>query len=155
MIKKAFKLTQQGIDELRAELDNAVTVMRPEIADRIKSARELGDLSENAEYQIARQDQEKNDGRILELEHILANTEVITTPKSDSKVQIGSTVILKDGGGKEKKFQVVGTIEADPLEGKISDESPIGQALLGKKEGDDVEIKTPAETATYTIADII
>ena len=155
MIKKAFKLTQTGVDELRAELENAITVMRPEIADRIKSARELGDLSENAEYQLARQDQEKNDARISELEHILANTEVITTPKSDSKVVIGSTVVLKGADGKEKKFQVVGTIEADPLEGKISDESPIGQALLGKKEGENVEIKTPAETAVYTIADII
>ena len=155
MIKKAFKLTQEGLDELKAELQNAITVQRPEIAERIKSARELGDLSENAEYQLARQDQEKNDARISELEHILANTEVIVAPKSDSKVVIGSTVVLKGVDGKEKKFQVVGTIEADPLAGKISDESPIGQALLGKKEGEQVEIKTPAETATYTIADIL
>lgn len=155
MIKKAFKLTQEGIDELRAELEHGVNVLRPEIAERIKSARELGDLSENAEYQIARQDQEKNDGRILELEYILANTEVIQKPKSDGKVVIGSTVVLKNADGKEKQFQVVGTIEADPLEGKISDESPIGWALLGKKEGEQVEIKTPVETAVYTVADIL
>lgn len=84
----------------------------------------------------------------------MQNVEVITKPRGDSKVQLGSQVALQDGGGKKKEFQVVGTVEADPLNGKISDESPIGQALLGKKVGDSVEIKTPAETATYKIVDI-
>ena len=80
--------------------------------------------------------------------------QVITAPKSDSKVVLGSTVKLKTESGKAKEFQVVGTVEADPLNGKISDESPIGKALMGKKEGDEVEIKTPIETAVYKIADI-
>lgn len=152
-MKKLFHLTQQGVDELRAELQE-LTALRSVIAERIKTAREFGDLAENAEYQSARQDQEKNDARIAEIDHILANVEIIKKPTSDSKVVLGSTVVLKDTKGKTKEFQVVGTVEADPLAGKISDESPIGQALLGKKEGDTVEIKTPVETVAYTVADI-
>ncbi len=152
-MNKHFRLTQQGVDELRTELE-LLLAKRPIIADAIKTARELGDLSENAEYQSARQEQERNDARITEVENILQNVEVITAPKNDSKVRLGSTVKLQATGGKAKEFQVVGTVEADPLNGKISDESPIGQALLGKKEGDSVEIRTPAETITYTIANI-
>lgn len=153
MIKKQYRLTQAGVDELKAELET-LTKDRGAIADRIKTAREFGDLAENAEYQSARQEQEKNESRISEVEHILLNVEVIKAPKGDSKVQLGSNVKLKDGTGKTKDFQVVGTVEADPLSGKISDDSPIGQALIGKKEGDSVEIKTPAGATTYTIADI-
>jgi len=152
-MKKQFHLTQAGVNELKAELDELVG-LRAQIADRIKTAREFGDLSENMEYSAARQDQERNEARISEIEHILANVQVITAPKSDSKVVLGSTVKLKSSDGKTKEFQVVGTVEADPLNGKISDESPIGQALLGKKEGEEVEIKTPADTTTYTIDDI-
>jgi len=152
-MKKLFHLTEQGVAELRAELEE-LTGLRAEIADRIKTAREFGDLSENAEYGAARQDQERNEARISEIEHILANVQVITTPKSDSKVVLGSTVELKSEAGASKRFQVVGTVEADPLNGKISDESPIGQALLGKKEGENVEIQTPAEKTTYKVVDI-
>lgn len=152
MIHKSFRLTKDGIAELQTELDHLIAE-RSEVADRIKTAREFGDLSENAEYQIARQEQEKNEARISELEHILANVEEIKVPKSGGKVQLGSKVKL-DGNGKAKEFQVVGTVEADPLSGKISDESPIGQALLGKKVGEEVEIKTPADTTTYKITDI-
>lgn len=154
MVGKLFKLTKEGIAELEAERD-ALVKARADVADAIKTAREFGDLSENAEYQTARQHQERNESRISELEHILANAEVIKVTKGDTKVRIGSTVLLRNESGKEKKFQIVGTVEADPLEGKISDESPIGQALLGKKESEEVEIKTPAETATYKIVDIL
>lgn len=152
-MKKLFRLTQEGVDELQAELDTLIG-KRPEIADAIKSARELGDLAENSEYQSAMAEKERNDNRISEVENILQNAEIIKKPKGDSKVQLGSTVKLKASGGKAKEFQVVGTVEADPLNGKISDESPIGQALLGKKEGDSVEIKTPAGTDAYKIVDI-
>ncbi|MEI8338773.1 MAG: transcription elongation factor GreA [bacterium] len=151
-MKKQFKLTQSGIDELKSELDRLVA-KRSEIADAIKSAREQGDLSENAEYQSARSDQEKNETRITEVENILQNVEIIKKPRSDSKIQLGTVVKLK-AGNKEKEFQVVGTVEADPLSGKISDESPIGQAMLGKTVGDIVEITTPAETVKYKITDI-
>ncbi|MGF7228962.1 MAG: transcription elongation factor GreA [Candidatus Saccharibacteria bacterium] len=152
-MKKQFHLTQSGVDELKAELTE-LTGLRSQIADRIKTAREFGDLGENMEYTAARQDQERNEARIAEIEHILANVQVIVAPKSDGKVVLGSTVVLKSKDGKTKQFQVVGTVEADPLNGKISDESPIGQALIGKKEGQEVEIKTPADTTIYTVADI-
>lgn len=152
-MNKLFHLTKQGVEELKAELAELIA-LRTVIADRIKTAREFGDLSENMEYSAARQDQERNEARISEVDHILKNVQVIVAPKSDSKVVLGSTVKLKTEDGKTKEFQVVGTVEADPLNGKISDESPIGKALIGKKEGDEVEIKTPVETATYKIADI-
>ena len=153
MLKKMFRLTQDGVDELKKELAQLVSE-RGEIADRIKTAREFGDLSENAEYQSARGDQEKNESRIQEVQHILQNLEVIKAPKGDSKVQLGSKVKLKSASGKTKEFQVVGTVEADPLAGKISDESPIGKMLIGKHVGDEIEIQTPAETTTYKITDI-
>ncbi|NBU33364.1 transcription elongation factor GreA [bacterium] len=152
-MKKQFKLTQSGIDELKAEVALLIS-QRSEVAERIKTAREFGDLAENAEYSSARQEQEKAENRIGEIENILANVELIKAPRGDAKVQLGSTVALKSDDGKTKQFQVVGTVEADPLNGKISDESPIGQALLGKKSGESVEIKTPADTTTYKITDI-
>lgn len=151
-MKKQFRLTQSGVDELQAEVD-ALIAKRPAIADAIKTARELGDLAENAEYQSARAEQDRTESRISEIENILLNAEIIKKPKGDNKVQLGSVVKLK-GSGKTKEFQVVGTVEADPLSGKISDESPIGQALIGKQVGESVEIKTPADTTTYKIADI-
>lgn len=151
-MKKLFHLTEEGVAELKAELEKLISE-RTEVADRIKTAREFGDLAENAEYQVARQEQEKNEARIAELEHIINNVEIIKSSKGDKKVRLGSKVTL-EGHGKKKEFQVVGTVEADPLEGKISDESPIGQALMGKKVDDSVEIKTPAETATYKIVSI-
>jgi len=152
-MKKQFHLTQQGVNELDKELTE-LTALRSEIANRIKTAREFGDLSENMEYSAARQDQERNESRISEIEHILSNIQVIATSSNASKVTLGSSVKLKSAAGKTKEFQVVGTVEADPLNGKISDESPIGQALMGKKEGEKLEIKTPAETTSYTIVDI-
>ena len=152
-MNKLFHLTKQGVEELKAELEELVG-LRTVLADRIKTAREFGDLGENMEYTAARQDQERNENRITEIEHILKNVQVITRPKGDSKVVLGSSVKLKSENGKAKEFQVVGTVEADPLNGRISDESPIGRALMGKKEGDEVEIKTPAETAVYKIVNI-
>lgn len=151
VMKKTFHLTKEGVAELEKELANLIAA-RANIADRIKTAREFGDLAENAEYQTARNDQDKNESRIAEIEHILQNVELIKKPRGGVKVQLGSFVKLKNH--KTMEFQVVGTVEADPLNGKISDESPIGQALLGKKVGDKVEIKTPAETASYKVVEI-
>lgn len=152
-MKKLFRLTQSGVDELQTELDTIIA-KRSDIAESIRSARELGDLAENSEYQSARQDQERNEARISELEYILQSVEIIEKPKGDSKVQLGSSVKLVSEAGKERQLQVVGTVEADPLSGKISDESPMGKALLGKKLGDDVEINTPADVITYNIVEI-
>lgn len=152
-MKKVFHLTKEGVTELEAERDKLLQ-RRVETAEAIKVAREMGDLAENAEYQSAKQEQEKNDARIDEIEYILANVELIKA-NHGKKVGLGSTVTLKHAdGSKELVFQVVGTIEADPIAQKISDESPIGRALIGKKEGDEVEIHTPAETKTYKIAAI-
>lgn len=151
-MKKPFRLTQSGVDELNDELQSLIA-RRAQLADAIKTARELGDLAENAEYQSARADQERSENRVAEIENILQNVSIIKKPSGAAKVQLGSTVKLKNDG-RTKTFQVVGTVEADPSNGKISDESPIGQALIGKKLGDDVEIKTPAETMLYKIIEI-
>ncbi|OGL37392.1 hypothetical protein A3E49_03790 [Candidatus Saccharibacteria bacterium RIFCSPHIGHO2_12_FULL_49_19] len=151
-MKKLFRLTSSGIDELRDE-HTTLIAQRVHIAERIRQARELGDLSENAEYQTAREEQDRLEARITEVEHILQNAQVIKKPRGDNKIQLGSTVKLKSAGGINKQFQVVGTMEADPLNGKISDESPIGKALIGKKEGDKVVLKNSPDT-TYKIISI-
>lgn len=151
-MQKLFHLTKEGVAELEAERAELLQ-KRVETAEAIKVAREMGDLAENAEYQSARQEQERTDGRIEEIEHILANVEIIKHSKGKA-VGLGSTVTLHDGGKKELVFQVVGTIEADPLAQKISDESPIGKALLGKKEGEEVELVLPAGTQTYKVKSI-
>lgn len=153
-MKKQYHLTKEGIEELKAELEQLIS-KRSEVAEAIRVAREQGDLSENAEYHAAKDEQQVMESRISEIEYILANVEVIAAPKGKKdKVQLGSCVELKGPKGDMKKFQVVGTVEADPLEGKISDESPIGQALMGKQLGDKVEIVTPHETTEYKISSI-
>lgn len=152
-MKKHFHLTEEGIEELNKELKELIAE-RGSIAERIKTARDLGDLSENAEYTSARAEQELTEGRIAEIGHILQNVKAIKKPKGDGQVQLGSNVKLKTEDGKEKVFQIVGTVEADPLNGKISDESPIGKAILGKKEGEKVEIVTPIDTTSHKIVDI-
>jgi transcription elongation factor GreA len=152
MIKKTYRLTQEGVDELKAELKGLVA-QRPQVAERIKHARELGDLSENAEYQTAREEQDRLETRISELDHVLLNAQIIKKTKSDGHVRLGSSVTLKNGG-KALEYQIVGTMEADPSAGKVSDESPIGKALLGKQVGDKAEIKTPAGVHTYKVVEI-
>jgi transcription elongation factor GreA len=151
-MKKQFSFTKEGADEVKEELKN-LKAQRVVIADRIKQARALGDLSENAEYQSAREEQDRLETRISELEHVIANMQIIKKAKTNGHVRLGSNVILK-AAGKTKEFQIVGTMEADPLNGKVSDESPIGRALIGKKQGEKAEIKTAAETRAYTIVDI-
>jgi len=151
-MKKLFRLTQTGLDEIKEELQGLLK-LRVAIAERIKQARELGDLSENAEYQTAREEQDRLETRIGELEHVVGNTQIIKKPRSDGHVGLGSLVKLKAVSGKTQEFQVVGTMEADPLNGKISDESPIGVALMGKAVGDKVVLRNSPAT-TYKITDI-
>src|SRR5438046_979164 len=152
MIKKTYRLTQAGVDELKTE-HVALVGQRVHVAERIKQARELGDLSENAEYQTAREEQDRLEARISELEHLVANTQIIKKPRSDGHVRLGSIVNLKSAAGKPQQFQVVGTMEADPLNGKISDESPIGKALMDKVVGDKVVLRNSPPT-TYKIVSI-
>ncbi len=149
---KQFKLTSEGVEELTAEKEQLVS-QRSAIAERIKLAREFGDLSENAEYSSARQEQERSENRISEIEHILLNTELITAPRKKDVVELGNVVVLNGPSG-EKTFTIVGSVEADPLEGKVSNESPIGVSLMGRKVGEEVEIKTPSDVMTYKIVSV-
>jgi transcription elongation factor GreA len=150
-MKKEFQLTQEGIAELQTELAE-LKMKLVNVIDSIKTARDQGDLSENAEYHAAKEDQERVDSRIAEIEHILANTEVVTR-KSTTSVGIGNTVTLKSGK-KEATYHIVDSVEADPLEAKISDESPIGKALLGKKVGESIELTLPAGVQKYELKEI-
>ncbi len=150
-MKKVFQLTAAGKKELEAELAELKS-RRGDIADKIAEARDFGDLSENAEYDAAREEQGLVETRIAEIEDILANAALIRSGSSSS-VNLGSTVELTTDG-KNVTYTVVGPVEADPLAGKISNESPIGEALFGKKIGDTAVITTPKGQVTYTIASI-
>lgn len=130
MIKKSISLTSEGKKELEEELAQLIK-NRPEIAERIATARAFGDLSENEEYSSARNEQKIAEGRILEIQDILKNAKIIKGGKKD-KVVLGATVSL-DMGGKKVEYSLVGPTEANPLEGKISNESPIGKAIFGRK----------------------
>lgn len=150
-MKKQYQITNEGRQELSAELKDLKS-RRARIAEKIAAARDLGDLSENADYDAARDEQGHNETRIVEIEDILLNAEIITSKKS-SKVTVGSKVELKTGQ-KTVSYRIVGPVEADPLEGKISNKSPIGLALLGKKVSESVEIKTPKGVTSYSILKI-
>ena len=153
-MKQPFHLTQVGVDELKSELSKLVA-SRLTIAEAISLAREHGDLSENAEYQAAKQEQERIENRIKEIENILKHVTVIEQPKQVDTVQLGSTVELKNVNDKRQvAFSIVGTVEANPFKGKLSDESPIGQALLGKAVGDEVEIACQDKQSKYVIETI-
>ena len=149
-MKKVYQITETGRKELEAELDGLKN-RRGEIADKIAEARDYGDLSENAEYDSAREEQGLVETRIAEIEDILMNAEEIKTKKTN-KVHLGSTVELKNG--KTFTYTVVGPVEADPMSGKISDESPLGLALMGKNVGEKATITTPKGATTYTIVSI-
>lgn len=136
MIKKSISLTAEGKKELERELDELIK-NRPVIAEKIATARAFGDLSENEEYSSARNEQKMAESRILEIEDILKNAKIIRGGKRDS-VALGSVIVL-DMGGRMVEYTLVGATEANPLEGKISNESPIGKAVLGKKAGDSFE----------------
>jgi transcription elongation factor GreA len=146
-------ISQEGYDKLKNELDYLLTTKRREIADRIEKAKELGDLSENAEYSEAKDAQALNDSRIIEISNILKNVTVVNNKKSNNEIGMGSTVTAKCAN-KEKQFTIVSFNEADPLEGKISNESPLGLAFLGKKKGEEVMVNTPKGEVKYKILKI-
>ncbi len=151
-------ITEEAYEKLKKELEELKTVKRKEIAQRIKEAKDLGDLSENASYQEAKEAQSQLESRILELESFLKTVSIIKQPKLKGKiVQMGSTVIVTSLGPKreKKKFTITGSLEANPLEGKISNESPLGQAFLNKKKGEIAVVKTPKGEVKYKIVDIL
>jgi transcription elongation factor GreA len=137
-------LTPEGLVTLKAELEQLSTVRRREVAARIKEAREFGDISENAEYDDAKNEQAMLEARIAALEDKLRSATAIdaTDPGTDV-VRVGSVVYVKEEGGKSTKYTIVGSAEANPMELKLSNESPIGKALLGRKRGEEVEFATP------------
>lgn len=149
-MKKAYQITEDGRKDLEAELLDLKS-RRGEIADKIAEARDYGDLSENAEYDSAREEQGLVETRIAEIEDILMNAEIIKARKS-SKVSVGSTVELKNG--KTVSYKIVGPVEADPINGKISNESPLGIALMDKAVGEKVTITTPKGDTTYTLISV-
>lgn len=142
MADSNFILTQEGRIKLEEELHYLETVKRAEIGERIKVAREFGDISENSEYDDAKNEQGMMEARIAEISHILSEATVVNAPKRSSKVNIGSTVTV-DMNGRERVFTIVGGAESDVAAGKISNESPVGAALLGRKKGDFIETTGP------------
>jgi transcription elongation factor GreA len=140
-------ITAQGLEDLKAELQRLEGDERRKVAERILRARELGDLSENAEYHAAKDDQAHLETRILKLQNRLRSARVVEAPQNADVVHFGSTVTFVDeGSGKEQTFTIVGTTEQDLKGGKLSAESPIAQALLGAKAGDVVQVQTPGGT---------
>ncbi len=146
-------LTKDGLEKLKNELSELLKEKRPAVAQRIKEARDMGDISENAEYDAARQEQAFVEGRIAELEELIKNAEVITKEANTGEVQIGCKVTVKIDGG-EETFHIVGAQEADPMDNKISHESPLGASLVGKKIGDTFEVEAPIGMLTYKIVKI-
>ena len=156
MEEKKRILTYAGLKALEDELENLKVVRRKEVAGKIKEAREQGDLSENAEYDAAKDEQRDIEARIEELEKILKNAEVVVEDEVDSdKINIGCTETVYDEEFEEEmEFKIVGSTEANSLQGKISNESPVGKALLGREAGDEVVVETQAGEITYKVLKI-
>ncbi len=150
---KRFILTKEGLAHLQGEYDNLTKIQRPAIARRIQTAREFGDLAENSEYDAAKEEQSLLESRIAQLETVLPKAEIIQQTSSSDFVVIGSKIVVEIDGLKEE-FTIVGSMEADPSHRKISNESPVGAALLGAKMGEVVEVVTPIIRAKYKILEI-
>lgn len=146
-------LTAEGYIQLEEELNELKTVRRPEIIKALQDARAQGDLSENADYDAARSDQAQIEARIKELEYRLEHSE-IASGKTKGKVVVGSTVVVRDEDGDEDEYKLVGSIEADSFNGKISNESPLGKALIGHKENDVVTVVSPNGEYNITIVKV-
>ena len=153
---KEIALTPEGQTKLEEELRHLETVRRREVGQRIKEAKEFGDISENSEYDDAKNEQAWVESRIAEISQILAHATIIDKPKKSDKVTLGSKVKLQDTkSGDEHLFQIVGSAEADPAEHRISNESPVGEAVIGKKRGDTVNVQTPSgKVLEFTIMSI-
>lgn len=152
-MNKEIYLTKEGLEKLKAEFKDLVENQRPKVIARIAQAREYGDLSENAEYADAREQQSFIEGRILELQNQIKNARIIEEGKENDQVALGRKVTLSFDGEKEE-YILVGPSEGNPAEGKISISSPLGQALMGKKKGESVEVQTGDEKLTYKILNI-
>lgn len=150
MADKITYVSREGLEKLKAEYAHLKTVRRRELAERIAAAKALGDLSENAEYHEAKDELGFVEGRVMQIEEMLKNISIIEEGGTGGVVRIGSTVTV-EVNGKSKTYKIVGSNEADPVSGLISNESPLGNAFLGRSKGDTVEVETPAGTTSYTI----
>jgi transcription elongation factor GreA len=156
MAEKPVPLTKEGMAKLQEELDFLVTTRRPQIARRIQEAKELTSAQNNAEFDDAKNEQAFVEGRILTLERIIQNAALIDEEEAhhSSRVQLGSTVTVANQDGHEEHYTIVGSAEANPTQGRISNESPVGKALLGKRVGDEIKANVPAGTFHFTITAI-
>ncbi|MCM3765378.1 MULTISPECIES: transcription elongation factor GreA [Bacillaceae] len=154
--EKVFPMTQAGKEKLEQELEYLKTVKRKEVVERIKIARSFGDLSENSEYDSAKEEQAFVEGRITTLENMIRNAKIISESElAGDTVSLGSTVTFVElPDGEEETYSIVGSAEADPFEGKISNDSPIAKSLLGKKVGDQVSVQTPGGEMSVRIVSI-
>lgn len=150
---KKFILTEEGLFHLKGEYEELVKIKRPEVVQRIQIAREFGDLAENSEYDAAKEEQSLLETRIAELEEVLHGSQLVSPVQKSDFVVIGSTVVVQMDGTTEE-FQIVGSMEADPSQKKISNESPVGASLLGARVGEEVEVTTPIIRATYKVLEI-
>ncbi|MCX8126087.1 MAG: transcription elongation factor GreA [Dehalococcoidia bacterium] len=155
MAQREFLVTQEGLAKLEAELNELKSVRRQEVADKIKRAREMGGTENNAEYEDAKNEQSFVEGRILELENMLKQAKIIESPRKTNRVSLGSTVRLIDQDGRPWEYTIVGRAEADPINNKISNESPVGKALLGAKVGQVVEVAVPAGLLKLKVMEIL
>ncbi len=156
MVEKVFEMTYDGIKKLQDELDNRKTIVAAEIAERLKEARALGDLSENSEYDDAKEAQAENEVRIMEIEAILKNARLIEDDEiSRTKVTLGAQITIRDEETREEmEYILVGAKEEDIFSNKISSDSPVGAAIIGKKKGQVVDVHTPAGILRYKIVKI-
>ena len=152
-MNKVIQMTKVGVEALSNELRELVEVKRPKLVERLAFARGQGDLSENADYQSAREELEFMDGRIAEIEEVLKNALIVSAAEKGDGVGVGAKITVKFNG-QEHVFEMVGEWEADPVNKKISPESPLGKALFGKKIGDKAEVEAPAGKLTYEILSI-
>ncbi len=153
MADKISYMTSEGLDKLKSELEYLKTTRRRELAQRIETAKNMGDLSENAEYHDAKDALSFVEGRVREIEDMLKNASVISSDSQGDKVRIGTTVEVEVRGVK-KTYKIVGASEANPIEGLISNESPLGSAFLGQSVGQSFEVETPGGTTTYKVLSI-
>ena len=155
MTEKQVMLTEEGLKKLEEKLEHLKTVRRTEVSERIKQAISFGDISENSEYEDAKNEQAFIEGEIMTIENMLRNAKIIEEGQGTVKVVIGCTVVLKDiEFDEDLEYAIVGSAEADPMEGRISDESPVGKAVLGHRVGDIVDVIVPAGTLKYEVLEI-
>ena len=154
-LQQSLVVTPEGYQKLRDELEHLKTVERKQVANRMREAKQFGELMDNSEYEEAKAEQAQVEGRILELQRLLQNTVVAQSGAGPaSEVRVGSLVKLKDRAGKKLEYKIVGPVEADPGNHRISYQSPVGEALFGRSKGDKVTVATPAGIVSYTIVDV-